>query len=153
MNPISLARSLRRRLTAAEKQLWRLLRDRRFRGYKFRRQHPLSHYILDFYCAEAGVSLEIDGGQHGFPQQRAADTAKENYLLSRGIVTKRFWNHQLFREPEVVKQNLWLMLQDRAPHPENVPVTPAARSRTWPPPPAEAKVPLRPKRKPPRVAG
>ena len=152
MNPISLARSLRRRLTAAEKQLWRLLRDRRFAGYKFRRQHPLGHYALDFYCAEAGVSVEIDGGQHGFPKQREADAAKANYLRSRGIVTKRFWNRQLFREPEVVKQNLWQLLQERAPHPENVPVTSEAKTRTWPPPALEAKVPLRANRKPPRVA-
>jgi very-short-patch-repair endonuclease len=131
--------------------MWRLLRDRRFAGYKFRREHPLRRYTLDFYCAEAKLSLELDGRHHGFPDQQQLDEAKEKYLLSRGIVTKRFWNSQVRRQPEMVKENLWLLLQERAPHPENVPVTPEARSRTWPTPPPSAKVPLRPNRLPPKI--
>jgi hypothetical protein len=77
--------------------------------------------------------------------------AKEKYLLSRGIVTKHFWNWQVRQQPEVVKENLWRLLQERAAHPENVPVTPRARSRTWPMPPPDAKVSLRPNRLPPKV--
>ena len=151
MNPVSRARSLRQQMPEAQRRMWRLLRDRRFAGYKFRREHPLGRYTLDFYCAEAKLSLELDGRQHGFPGQRQRDEEKENYLLSRGIITKRFWNSQVRREPELVKENLWLLLQERSAHPENVPVTPEARSRTWPPPAPGARVPLRPNRLPPKV--
>jgi very-short-patch-repair endonuclease len=151
MNAIARARSLRRAMPEAQRRMWRLLRDRRFAGYKFRREHPLGRYTLDFYCAEAKLSLELDGGQHGFPEEHHRDEEKEKYLLSRGILTKRFWNWQVRREPEVVKQNLWLLLQERAPHPENVPATAEARSRSWPPRPPDKRVPLRANRLPPRV--
>ncbi len=152
MNPTARARALRQSMPEPQRRMWRLLRDRRFAGYKFRREHPLGRYTLDFYCAEAKLSLELDGGQHGFLGQQQRDEAKENYLLSRGIMTKRFWNSQVRQQPEMVKENLWLLLQERAAHPENVPVTPEARSRTWPQPPPDAKALLRPNRLPPKVS-
>ena len=133
----------------AQRRLWRLLRDRRFAGYKLRREHPMGHYTLDFYCAEAKLSLEVDGGQHGSPDQMQRDQVKEKYLQSRGILTKRFWNWQVYRQPQVVKENLWHLLQERAPHPENVPVTPEARSRAWPDP--GKKISLHPNRLPPKL--
>jgi very-short-patch-repair endonuclease len=151
MNPVVRARSLRQQMPEAQRRLWRLLRDRRFAGYKFRREHPLGRYVLDYFCAEAKLALEVDGGGHGFPDQRRRDEAKEKYLLSRGVLTKRFWNWQVRRQPEVVKENLWRLLQERAPHPDNTPVTPTARSRSWPPPAPDRKVPLRPNRLPPKV--
>jgi very-short-patch-repair endonuclease len=151
MNPIARARGLRQLMPEAQRRLWRLLRDRRFAGYKFRREHPIGRYVLDFYCPEAQLSLELDGTQHGFPQQKNCDHAKEHYLLTRGIITKRFWNWQVRRQPEVVKENLWRMLQERAAHPENVPVTPEARSRNWPLPTANKRVPLLPNRMPPKI--
>jgi len=135
----------------AQRRFWRILRDRRFAGYKFRREHPVGRYVLDFYCAEAKLSLELDGSQHGVPAQSAHDEIKESYLLSRGILTKRFWDSQVRREPEMVRENLWRLLQERAPHPDNVPVTAAAKSRQWPPPELGKKVPLRPNRLPPKV--
>src|ERR1022692_642031 len=67
MADISLARQLRKKETWAEKLVWIWLRDRRFTGYKFRRQHPLGNYSLDFFCEEAELNIELDGGQHGFP--------------------------------------------------------------------------------------
>ena len=124
------ARELRQRMPEAQRRMWRLLRDRRFAGYKFRREHPLGAYVLDFYCAEAKLSLELDGSQHGWPEQHAHDQTKEAFLVSRGILTKRFWNWQVRQQPEVVKENLWRLLQEQAPHLQNVPVTPDARSRT-----------------------
>jgi very-short-patch-repair endonuclease len=69
------ARALRKDPTWAEKRLWRLLRSRRLAGYKFRREHPMGPYFLDFYCIEARVAVESDGFQHGFPVQRARDEA------------------------------------------------------------------------------
>jgi len=151
MNPIARARGLRRLMPEAQRRLWRLLRDRRFAGYKFRREQPMGRYVLDFYCAEAKLSVELDGGQHGRPEQTEQDVEKENYLLTRGIITKRFWNWQVRHQPEAVKENLWHLLQERKPHPENVPVTPEARSRTWPPPLRDKRIPLRSNRLPPKV--
>jgi len=143
MDSLIQARGLRRIMPVAQRRLWRVIRDRRFAGYKFRREHPVGDYILDFYCAEAKLSIELDGRQHGSPEQEARDRAKESYLLSRGILTKRFWNRQVLQESEVVKENLWRILQERAPHAGNVPVTAEARSRTWRPRGHDAPVPLR----------
>src|SRR5699024_11373570 len=58
------ARDLRRNLTLQERKLWRYLRSRRFSDFKFRRQHPVGSYILDFACCSARVVVELDGGQH-----------------------------------------------------------------------------------------
>ena len=95
MNPVSLARALRKKPTWAEKKLWAILRDRRFAAYKFRRQHQVGRHWLDFFCAEARYNLEVDGGQHGFPEQQARDRERDDYLKSRNIQTRRFWNSQL----------------------------------------------------------
>ena len=65
----SLARSFRKRDTWAEKLLWTWLRDRRFTGYKFRRQHAFGPHILDFFCVEAFVNIELDGGGHVAPSK------------------------------------------------------------------------------------
>ena len=59
------ARELRSLQTDAEARLWHLLRDRRFFGHKFRRQHSVENFILDFYCPEQHLAIELDGGQHG----------------------------------------------------------------------------------------
>jgi len=120
VNPIGRARQLRRRKTWAEKALWRLLRDRRFSGYKFRRQHPLGPYFLDFYCAEAKVVLETDGFMHGHPDHQKHDATRDEFLRSRGIHVKRIWNWQLRRQLEWVRLQIWMLLQERAPHPGNV---------------------------------
>ncbi len=126
MNPIARARQLRKKRTWAEKALWRRLRDRHFSGYKFRRQHPVGEYFLDFYCAEAKLALETDGFGDGFPAQQQHDARRDSFLRSQGILVKRIWNWQLRRELEWVRFNLWGLLQARAPHPGNVP--PARRT-------------------------
>ncbi len=92
MAKIQRARQLRQQDTWAEKLMWRWLRDRRFSGYKFRRQHPLGHYYLDFFCEAAELNIELDGGHHGFPGQQKHDRERDNLLKSRGIKTLRFWN-------------------------------------------------------------
>src|ERR1035437_6156394 len=73
MADIARARQLRKVETWAEKLVWNWLRARRFTGYKFRRQHPLGIYYLDFFCEEAELNVELDGSQHGFPDQRKHD--------------------------------------------------------------------------------
>jgi len=126
MNPNSVARGLRQKSTWAEKKLWAILRDRRFSAYKFRRQHKVGKYCLDFFCAEARYNLELDGGQHGFPEQQAKDEERDAYLKSRNIETRRFWNSQL-KDVRSVRDTIWADLQARAEHPGNV--QPAKRMR------------------------
>ena len=74
---IRTARMMRKCDTWAERLLWRWLRDRRFSDYKFRRQHPFGPHILDFFCLEARLDIELDGFQHGMPAQRFKDVALE----------------------------------------------------------------------------
>ncbi len=97
--------------------MWRWLRDRRFSGYKFRRQHLIGDYYLDFFCEEAELNIELDGSQHGFPEQQAHDAARERFLKSQGIKTLRFWNSHLRRNSQAVRDTIFEGLQKRLPHP------------------------------------
>jgi len=107
------ARQLRRRSTDAEKRLWRLLRDRRFEDFKFRRQYACGIYFLDFHCVEAKLVVELDGGGHGFPDQRAKDDTRNQFLASKGIKVLRFWNHQMRGELETIRFEIWHGLMAR----------------------------------------
>ena len=90
------ARDLRKRMTNEEKLLWSKLRARRFYGYKFRRQFPIECYILDFYCEEKNICVELDGSQHVLDESRCErDTVRDEYLRSIGIRVIRFWNNDV----------------------------------------------------------
>ena len=117
MADIARARQLRKAETWAEKLMWSWLRDRRFSGYKFRRQHPIGDYCLDFFCEEAALNVELDGSQHGFPDQRKHDLQREKFLQSRGIKTLRFWNSHLRRNAQSIRDTIFNELQARAQHP------------------------------------
>jgi len=119
MSSAQMPRLLRKKPTWAEKKIWRILRDRKFSAYKFRRQHQLGKHILDFYCAEARYNLELDGSQHGFLEHQLKDATRDEYLKSRNIVTRRFWNSQL-KDIRFVRDTIWADLQSRASHPANV---------------------------------
>ena len=112
-NARDFARQLRAQYTDAEKRLWRLLRDRRFTEFKFRRQYACGPYFLDFYCATAKLAVELDGGGHGFPDQRAKDKKRNEFLASKGIQVLRFWNHQMGDELEAVRFEIWHTLMKR----------------------------------------
>ena len=112
-----LARVLRRQMTSAEKALWFKLRNRKTAGAKFRRQQPFGPYVLDFYSAEHKLNIELDGGQHGFPDQRKHDAEREKFLQSRGIKTLRFWNSDLRRNAQSIRDTIFNELQARASHP------------------------------------
>jgi len=113
----SLARSFRKRDTWAEKLLWTWLRDRRFTAYKFRRQHAFGPHILDFFCVEAFVNIALDGGGHGRPEQIEKDKQRDEWLEARGVKVLRFWNSRLRREKQPVRDTIFRVLQERAPHP------------------------------------
>jgi very-short-patch-repair endonuclease len=99
-------RELRQAQTEAEQRLWRLLRHRRFQGFKFRRQHPITPYILDFYCHEARLGIEVDGGQHNDPETRRQDATRTVFLTSKGIAVLRFWNHEVLQHGQAVLEQL-----------------------------------------------
>src|SRR5580658_10019046 len=111
------ARQLRKRETWAEKLVWRWLRDRRFSSYKFRRQHPLGDYYLDFFCEEAELAIELDGRRHGYPNKQAHDAEREKFLKSRGVKVLRFGNSHLRRDTQSIRDTIFHELQKRAPHP------------------------------------
>jgi very-short-patch-repair endonuclease len=117
MGKIKVARKLRRDSTWAEKLMWRWLRDRRFGKYKFRRQQPLGKYYLDFFCEEALLNIEVDGGQHGHPEQLSRDAERAEFLQSCGIKTVRFWNSNLRRSAQSIRDTIFRELQERCPHP------------------------------------
>ena len=96
------ARELRRRATRAEIVLWHQLRGRRLEGFKFRRQHRVGPYVLDFYCSQARLAIELDGGGHAEPGQAAYDRERTRELESRGIRELRFWNHDVLKRREAV---------------------------------------------------
>src|SRR5437667_2180301 len=113
----ALARNLRKRYTWAEKLLWSWLRDRRFSAYKFRRQHSFGPHILDFFCVEAFLDIELDGLRHGRPDKQKADAERDAWLEARGVKVLRFWNSRLRRERDAIRETIWQALQARAPRP------------------------------------
>jgi len=113
MNRTTNARRLRRDQTEEEKQLWRALRAGRFAGFKFRRQHPVGIYYLDFFCPAAKLSIELDGFGHGLPAQRRRDDEREKFLAVNGIDELRFWNREWRKNREGVLLEIWSALNKR----------------------------------------
>jgi lipoyl(octanoyl) transferase len=94
------ARELRAASSGAEQRIWYLLRSRNFLGYKFRRQHPVGNYILDFYCADVKLAIELDGGQHA--ENVVYDLQRTETLMRDGIQVLRFWNNDVLMNTEAV---------------------------------------------------
>jgi len=94
--------------TDAERTLWRLLRGRRFDGFKFRRQMPIGPFIADFVCLEKRLIIELDGGQHA---ESKADARRDAWLLSQGFRVLRLWNTELIDNRQGVLDTIWNALQ------------------------------------------
>ena len=106
------ARNLRREQTDAENFMWMMLRNRRFFNRKFRCQHPIKPYSVDFFCSEERLAIELDGGQHADDKARALDAKRTSYLEEQGIRALRFWNNQVFTETEGVLQVIFDALSE-----------------------------------------
>jgi len=87
------ARQLRKRQTKAEKIVWELIRDRKFKGLKFRRQHVIEGFILDFYCHEIRLGIEVDGSIH--LKQKDYDKLRQEIIEAEGIRILRITNREL----------------------------------------------------------
>lgn len=95
-------KNLRKKLTAAEAALWRLLKGRQLEGRKFRRQHSVGKYVLDFYCPAERLAIELDGEHHFTAQGLAYDEERTQYLNDLKIEVIRFENQQVFQSPDGV---------------------------------------------------
>lgn len=93
-------RQLRRNQTPAEKLVWAYLRNRQTKNTKFRRQYSVDKYIIDFYCVELKLAIEIDGDIHDLPEQKEHDAIRQKYLEEFGIKFVRIKNKELFGNPE-----------------------------------------------------
>jgi very-short-patch-repair endonuclease len=105
------AKQLRRTLTPAEQQLWQALRGGKLAGLKFRRQHPVGNFILDFYCAVHKLVVEVDGEIH--ETQIEYDAARTTELESYGYKIVRFTNEVVLHQLETVLAEI---LQAIEPH-------------------------------------
>lgn len=94
------ARVLRRSMTDAEQVMWRILRSRQLSGFKFRRQHPIGLFAVDFVCLEHRLVLELDGGHHAM--QMEADAERTAHLQGLGFRVLRFWNNDVLLEMDGV---------------------------------------------------
>ena len=123
---VELARGLRHRMTDAERVLWRQLRGRHFDSWKFRRQHQLSAYIVDFVCLAARLVIELDGGQHLLNAKE--DAARTRGLNALGYRVIRFWNDDVLIHSGAVLEEILTALKEVPPHPG--PLPPGERERS-----------------------
>ena len=96
------ARSMRKNPTRAEDALWQRLRKRQVNGFHFRRQHPIGRFIVDFYCAEAKLAVEVDGAVHNEPGHDEYDDARQEFLEALGLRVLRFDNAEVVSETDGV---------------------------------------------------
>jgi adenine-specific DNA-methyltransferase len=101
--------------------LWNCLRNRQLGGYKFRRQHPVGSCFADFACIEAGLIVELDGGQHFEPEAMQADAARTAALDAEGFRVLRYTNREALAERDGVLAAILAWLTTRHPHPSPVP--------------------------------
>jgi very-short-patch-repair endonuclease len=111
------ARALRRNATDAEDALWRWLRDRSVTKTKFRRQHPIGPYIVDFYYHEQRLAVEVDGGQHAEPDVAARDERRTAYIEAAGVRVLRFNNLDVLQNVDGVMAAILDALSGPSPNP------------------------------------
>jgi very-short-patch-repair endonuclease len=104
-------------MTDAERRLWSALRQRRAEGFRFRRQQPIGWYIVDFFCPEARLVVEVDGSQHDDEERAWYDYRRTKWLQSKGYRVVRFTNYDVLRHPAEVTGAISDMLREAAPHP------------------------------------
>jgi very-short-patch-repair endonuclease len=102
----ALRKKLRNNLTPAEAKLWTLLQKRQVEGRKFRRQHSIGKFILDFYCPSEKLTIELDGAGHLNANQNNYDFERTEFLNEIGVKVLRFENKDVFQQTERVLQSI-----------------------------------------------
>ncbi len=95
-------KELRNNLTSAEATLWSMLKNKKLDGRKFRRQHSIDNFIVDFYCPKEKLIIELDGDIHFNPICENADYLRDKILKNYGLKVLRFENKVVFQQPEII---------------------------------------------------
>jgi len=111
------SRSLRVLATDAECAIWRRLRGGQLPGFKFRRQYPITPYIVDFACLAAMLVIELDGSQHS----PLTDAPRTRFIESKGFTVLRFWDNDALLQTDAVVEAIWNACRSAAPHPNPSP--------------------------------
>jgi len=111
------AKKLRSRQTDAETLLWEALRNRQINGLKFRRQHPVSSFIADFYCHEVQLIIELDGSIHDDPEVADRDEIRTNVFKEKELKVIRFKNEEVLTDLKTVLFEIRKACGVEAPHP------------------------------------
>ena len=122
------ARNLRKSMSESEWKLWCELRRRRVDGHRFRRQHPIGPYIVDFVCLEQRFVVEVDGGHHSEPEQVEHDARRTEWLPREGHRVFRIWNIEVFNNLDGVVETIWAELRGLRSSPPETPPPGAPRS-------------------------
>ena len=118
------AKTLRKDSTSAEKLLWKILRNREIKKLKFRRQHPIGHFILDFYCHELRLGIELDGDIHEIDFVKKHDNKRQAILRKLGITIIRFDNEIILSNPDSTLKEIQKLVEilvkkeNARPHPD-----------------------------------
>ena len=99
-------RRLRKDATDAERKPWSILRDRQMAGLKFLRQYGIGPYILDFYCPEQRLAIEVDAGQHADIPGQEHDAKRDRYLQEVNVRVIRFWNNDVLQNIQAIGQKI-----------------------------------------------
>ena len=110
-------RDLRNHSTAAEASLWKVLKNSQVGGFKFRRQHGIGPYILDFYCPLLHLGIELDGSAHDKPMADMHDEIRTKFLHDQGITILRFRNEVVYRNPNAIVEQIIEFAKTRIPRP------------------------------------
>jgi very-short-patch-repair endonuclease len=108
---LGFAYDLRNSMTDAEKALWERLRKRQLAGFRFRRQHPVNEFIVDFFCYEKNLVIELDGGVHDDNYQMERDNERSIILNRLGLKVLRFRNEEIFNDIDSVLNSITQNLQ------------------------------------------
>ena len=111
-NKIAIAQKLRNNSTDTEKYLWKYLRGRQLEEFKFRRQHPIGKYIVDFINLERKIIIEVDGGQH---LENKKDKLRDKWLEEQGYEVLRFWDNEVITNIEGVMESIRKKLYSPSP--------------------------------------
>lgn len=106
------AKALRKDGTQAEKILWAKLRNNQLKGYKFRRQHPIGLYIVDFYCHQLNLVIEIDGDYHNIQEQIEKDKERTQNLETDGLQLIRFTNKDVMENLEKIISEIMIKTEE-----------------------------------------
>ena len=114
---VAFRRGLRTSATPAEHAFWDLVRERRLDGHKFRRQHQIGGWTVDFACLTRQLVVELDGDVHDLPEQTATDAVRDAWLTNQGWTVLRFRNSELFADPDAVLERVRGVLAASTPRP------------------------------------